>query len=195
MMDGEDGGPSRNNASSAGRFVFPTYERPMELQEINDALNVANIEVKDGALVDMRRNEGITEVLIKHPHPGTTDSLPGSERNASILLIINADKGNLRGTMKSFGNNLGTEAAGASAAEAATKPGGAVKQALSKLNLNKGSKRVAIVGTAAVTAILTVGNLAEDLYEKTQKPNSFYNKVVKPTPEETVSKPKPSDTK
>ena len=57
MMDGEDGGRSQKNTSSAGRFVFPTYERPMDLQEVHDALNVANIEVKDGALVDVRRNE------------------------------------------------------------------------------------------------------------------------------------------
>ena len=49
MMDGEDGARSQKSTSSAGRFVFPAYERPMDLHEANDALNVANIEVKDGA--------------------------------------------------------------------------------------------------------------------------------------------------
>ena len=203
MMDGEDGGRSQHNTSSAGRFVFPTYERPLDLQEVNDALNVANIEVKDGALVDIRRNEGITDVLIQYPHlDDTNDSLPNSKINTKIVLIINADNGNPKGTMKfvhqkeSFGNNLpAKEAAGASAAEAATKSGGPVKQALSKLNLNKGSKRVAVGAAAALTAVLTIGNLVEDVWEKTQKPNSFYNEVVKPTFEETSSKPKPSDTK
>lgn len=197
MMDGEDGGRSQSNTSSAGRFVFPTYERPMDLQEINDALNVANIEVKDGALVDLRRNEGITDVLIQYPHQDANDLLTSSKINTKAVLVINADNGNLKGTMKfvhqkeSFGNNLpATGAAGASAGEA-------VKQALSKLSLNKGSKRVA-VGAAGITAILTMVNLAEDGWEKTQKPNSFYNTVVKPTVEEvkeTFSKPKPSDTK
>jgi hypothetical protein len=41
-------------------------------------------------------------------------------------------------------------------------------------------------------------NLGEDVWEKTHKPNSFYNEVVKPTLDdvkETFSKPKPSDTK
>jgi len=207
MMDGEDGGRSQSNTSNAGRFVFPTYERPMDLQEINDALNVANIEVKDGALVDIRRNEGITDVLIQYPHlDDTNDSLPGFKINtkAAITIVINADNGNLKGTMKfvdqeeSFGKNLpAKEAAGASAAEAATKSGGSVKQALSKLNFNKGSKRVA-VGAAVITAGLTIGNLVEDVWEKTHKPHSFYNEVVKPTLDdvkETLSKPKPSDTK
>jgi hypothetical protein len=179
----------------------------MGLQEINDALNVANIEVKDGALVDIRRNEGITDVLIQYPHlDDTNDSLPGFKINtkAAITIVINADNGNLKGTMKfvdqeeSFGKNLpAKEAAGASAAEVAGKSGGTVKQAVSKLTLNKGSKRVA-VGAAGITAILTMVNLAEDGWEKTQKPNSLYNTVVKPTLDnvrETFSKPKPSDTK
>ena len=54
MMDGEDGARSQKNTSSAGRFVFPLHMRdPMDLHEVNDDLNVANIEVKDGALVDV----------------------------------------------------------------------------------------------------------------------------------------------
>jgi hypothetical protein len=204
MMDGEDGGRSENNTSSAGRFVFPTYERPLDLQEVNDVLNVANIEVKDGALVDIRRNEEVTDVLIQYPHPNDNDLLPGSETNRKAVLIINAKDGNPKGILKlvtqneSFGKNLpATEAAGASAAEVATKSGGTVKQALSKLPLNKGNKRVAVVA-AGITAVLTMVNLAEDGFEKTQKPNSLYNTVVKPTLDnvkETFSKPKPSDTK
>jgi len=198
MMDGEDGGRSQKSTSSAGRFVFPTYERPMDLQETNDALNVANIEVKDGALVDIRTNGRITDVVIQYPDPDTNDLLPSSETNRRTLLIVNAENGNPKGTMKQLSNNLpAIEAAGASATEAATKSGGAAKQALSKLNWTKGSKRVA-VGAAGITAILTMVNLAEDGWEKTQKPNSLYNTVVKPTLDnvrETFSKPKPSDTK
>jgi hypothetical protein len=205
MMDGEDGGRSENNTSSAGRFVFPTYERPLDLQEVNDALNVANIEVKNGALVHIGRNEEITDVVIQYPHPNDNDLLPGSETDRKAVLIINAKDGNPKGILKlvtqneSFGKNLpATGAAGASAAEeAATKSGGSVKQALSKLSFNKGSKRVA-VGAAVITAGLTMVNLGEDVWEKTHKPNSFYNEVVKPTLDdvkETFSKPKPSDTK
>jgi hypothetical protein len=207
MMDGEDGSDLQNNTSSAGRFVFPAYERPMDLQEINDALNVANIEVRDGALVDVRRDGEITDVLIQYPHPSANDSLPSSDINTRVVLIINAENGNPQGTMKfvpqneAFGNNLpavpagpAAEAAGASAAEAATKSGGATKQAFSKFNFNKLGKRSA-AGAAAVTVALTIGNLVEDGFEKVQKPNSFYNKVVKPAFEKTFGKPKPSDTK
>ena len=138
--------------------------------------------------------------MIRYPHPNTNDLLPSSETNRRTLLIINAENGNPKGTMKflsrneSLGNNLpATEAAGASAAEAATKSGGAAKQALSKLNWTKGSKRVA-VGAAAITGALAMVNQLEDGYAKTQKPGSFYNKYVKPTFEGTSSKPKPSDT-
>jgi len=198
MMDGEDGGRSQKTTSSAGRFVFPTYERPLDLQEVHDALNAANIEVKNGALVDVRRNEEITDVLIRDPHSNTNDLSSNSGTNRRVL-IITAENGNPKGAMKfvppneSFGNNLpATEAAGASVTEAATKSGGAVKQALSKLNWTKGSKRVA-VGAAAITGALAMVNQLEDGYAKTQKPGSFYNKYVKPTFEGTSSKPKPSD--
>jgi len=190
MMDGEDGGRSQKSTSSAGRFVFPTYERPMDLQETNDALNVANIEVKNGTIVDVRRSEGFTDVLIRYPHPNTNDLLPSSEPNPNVrtLLSMNVENGNPKDLTPA------ASVAGTSAAETATKSGGAVKQALSKLNWTKGSKRVA-VGGAVLTGALSIVNLWEDGYAKTQKPGSFYNKFVKPTFEGTSSKPKPSDTK
>ena len=187
MMDGEDGARSQKNTSSAGRFVFPAYERPMDLHEVNDDLNVANIEVKDGALVDVRKSKGITEVLIKYPRPNPDDLF---ETNRRTLLIVNAESSNPEDIIKflsrneSLGNNL--------PAETATKSGGAAKQVFGRFNFSKGSKRVA-VGASAIIGALSIVNLLEDGYAKTQKPGSFYNEVVKPTFEGTSSKPKPSD--
>ena len=190
MMDGEDEGRSQKSTSSAGRFVFPPYERPMDLQESNDAPNVANIEIKNGTIVDVRRNKGFTDVLVRYPHPNTNDLLPSSEPNPNVrtLLSMNAENGNPKDLTPA------ASVAGTSAAETATKSGGAAKQALSKLYWTKGSKRVA-VGASAVIGALSIVNLLEDGYAKTQKPGSFYNKFVKPTFEGTSSKPKPSDTK
>jgi hypothetical protein len=190
MMDGEDEGRSQKSTSSAGRFVFPPYERPMDLQESNDAPNVANIEIKNGTIVDVRRNKGFTDVLVRYPHPNTNDLLPSSEPNPNVrtLLSMNAENGNPKDIAPA------ASVAGTSAAETATKSGRAAKQALSKLYWTKGTKRVA-VGASAVIGALSIVNLLEDGYAKTQKPGSFYNKFVKPTFEGTSSKPKPSDTK